>query len=107
MVDGKKGFRGTRGAGFQKGESGNPGGLTVRQAQVRRDLLTWLASEGVTAKFKAAYLKALGDGEASILRDCADRLLGKVKVPVELGEDPERPLLGATKEEIIAALKGR
>lgn len=106
MAESKKGFKGTKGPGFQPGKSGNAGGLSARQHQVRRELHTWLASEEVTPKFKKAYLKALESGEPAILRDCADRLLGKVKLPVELGEDTERPLLGATAAEIIAALKG-
>lgn len=102
-----KGFKGTPGPGFPKGKSGNPGGLTVQQARTRQTLLTWLASEAVTPKFKAAYLKALEAGEPAILKDCADRLLGKVKVAVELSDDDTRPLLGMAAEAIIDALKGK
>lgn len=107
MVESKKGFKGTKGPGFQPGKSGNPGGLTARQAQVRRDLHTWLASEAVTPHFKQAYLAALRAGEPAILRDCADRLLGKVKLPVELGDDGERPLFGVAADAILDALKGK
>lgn len=93
--------------GFQPGKSGNPGGLSARQHEVRRQLHTWLASEAVTPHFKRAYLAALKAGEPAILRDCADRLLGKVKLPVELGDDGERPLLGMAADAILDALKGK
>lgn len=105
MAEGN-GFKGTKGPGFQKGQSGNPGGMTAQQRKVRDQLQTWLASEAVTPKFKKAYLKALEEGNPAILKDCAERLMGKVKQPVELGDDEERPLLGVAAEAIIAALKG-
>ncbi len=106
MAENSKKKRGP-GRPFPEGKSGNAGGLTKHQAQVRRDLHTWLASDVVTPTFKKSYLKALQEGDTTILRDCADRLLGKVKLPVDLGEDGDRPLFGVAADAIIDALKGK
>ena len=105
MAESKKGFKGTRGPGFQPGQSGNPGGLTSHQAQRRRDMLTWVSSEPVTEAFKRAYLKALKAGEAAIVKDCADRLLGKVALAVELEGGFKLPD-GLTAEQVLAIARG-
>jgi hypothetical protein len=72
---------------FQKGASGNPGGLTSEERQARDALRKWLAAETLE-EGKAAYRQALLDGNPAIIKDWADRLLGKVKERVAL-EDGE------------------
>lgn len=97
---------GVTGKGFKPGQSGNAGGLTKRQRQVRDQLLTWLCSDGVTRVGKQAYLAALKAREPAIVKDFADRVMGKVKAHVELSNDPDRPFEGWSADALIKALRG-
>lgn len=70
-------------------------------------MLAWIASEPVDAAFKKSYLAKLEEGDVTVLIDCANRLMGKVKEKVEVSGEEGRPLLGITKEELLAVLKGQ
>jgi hypothetical protein len=99
---------GVTGKGFMPGQSGNPGGMTSHQAAVRRDLLTWLSSEPVTAAFKKSLLALIEEKNPTIMAAVGDRLMGKVKVHVEVSGDPEQPLAPLDTQAIIDALtKGK
>jgi hypothetical protein len=87
---------------FTKGKSGNPSGLTKEQAEAKRVMALWIGSEKTRGLFQAAYTKALEDGNATIILDCANRLMGKVKDELELGESEERPLKGLAVEKLLA-----
>lgn len=97
----KQGSEATR---FQKGQSGNPGGITADERQARDALRKWLCTETME-EGKKAYRQALADGNPAIIKDWADRLLGKVKERVELAEDPDAPLLGGwSLTDVLVAL---
>jgi hypothetical protein len=88
---------------FVKGQSGNPSGLTKEQADARariRDLMQ--AGENVEA-FWRAYKAAGEEGNATILVDWANRLMGKVKDESEVTIN--RPLSDAETEDLKALLK--
>ena len=101
MKSSKQGSEATR---FQKGQSGNPGGLTSEERQARDALRLWLAKDTV-AIGKVAYLQALEDGNPAIIKDWADRMFGKVKEHVELSGDAEAPLLAATLEQVLEIVR--
>lgn len=83
----------------------NPGGFSAHERQARHVLRLWLASE-MLEKGKAAYAKALDDGNPAIIKDWADRLMGKVKERVELSEDADAPLLGGwSLNDVLKALQ--
>lgn len=87
------------------GPSTNPSGLSKEQRAAREALRLWLESEGTTARGKAAYLKALDDGNPAIIKDWADRTMGKVKEMLELSENPDAPVLtGWTLGDVLKAL---
>lgn len=91
--------------GRVKGGALNPGGMTAEQKEARAVLQLWLESEGTAERGKAAYLKALDDGNAAIIKDWADRTLGKVKERVEHSSDPDAPVLtGWTLQDVLEAL---
>lgn len=91
--------------GRVKGGALNPGGMTAEQKEARAVLQLWLESEGTTAKGKAAYLKALDDGNPAIIKDWADRTLGKVKDRIEHSTDPEAGMPpGWTLADVLEAL---
>lgn len=91
--------------GRVKGGALNPGGMTADERQKRAVLNLWLEEEVPTEKGKAAYLKALDDGNASVILDWANRRLGKVKERVELSDDPDSPVLtGWTLADVLKAL---
>ena len=82
----------------------NPGGLTAEERQARDALRKWLCVETME-EGKAAYRQALSDGNPAIIKDWADRLLGKVKERVEMSEDPDAPMLGGwSLTDVLAAL---
>ena len=82
----------------------NPGGTTKEERQARDALRLWLATEMVE-EGKVAYRKAISDGNPAIIKDWADRLLGKVKERVEVSDDPDAPLLGGwSLNDVLKAL---
>lgn len=87
---------------FKKGQSGNPGGMTPEQAEAKRVLAKWLGGPEMSKAFKDAYRNALDSGNATIIVDYANRLMGKVKEEVELSESEERPFKGAAIEKLLA-----
>lgn len=87
---------------FQKGKSGNPGGLSKEEAEARRVMQKWVAGPVVSKKFQEAYLHAMESGNATIIVDCANRLMGKVKDEVELSESDERPLKSVVAAKLLA-----
>lgn len=100
----KPGKQGSEATQFKKGNSGNPGGITAEERQKRDALRLWLTEE-TPEKGKAAYLKALEDGNPAIIKDWADRMFGKVKEHVELSGDADAPLLNATLEQILEIVR--
>lgn len=89
----------------------NAGGMTVEARAARDAMQLWLCAEPQIEAGKTAYLRLLeGDTETPpnpvIVKDFMDRVAGKVKEHVEVSGDGERPLLGASVETILAALKG-
>lgn len=89
-------------AKFQKGQSGNPGGMTAHEAESRRLLKLWLGGPETRAKFQKAYWAALDDGNPAVVVDCANRLMGKVKDELELSESEDRPLRDAAISKLLA-----
>jgi hypothetical protein len=88
---------------FGKGQSGNPGGGTAEQAEAKRILAQYLTDKPNVEAFWAAYKAAGEGGNASILIDWANRLMGKVKDESEVTLN--RPLSDAETEDLKALLK--
>jgi hypothetical protein len=88
---------------FQKGQSGNPGGGTVEQAEAKRILALKLTDKANVEAFWAAYKAAGEEGNATILVDWANRLMGKVKDESEVTIN--RPLSDAETDSLKALLK--
>ena len=80
---------------FPPGKSGNPAGMTKEQREardaVKRILCTTLRQKGISA-----YERLLDADNPLIVRDWADRVLGKVKEQVELSQDPDNPVNALT-----------
>lgn len=104
MADDKR--RRGDGKPFTPGQSGSPGGLTKHQAARKGALRAFLYSDPITEAWKKTLKKKLEDGDTTTLLWVGDQVLGKAKASLELSEDPDRPLLEATAEAIIDALKG-
>ncbi len=85
----------------------NPGGMTREQRQARDAMGQWLCAAPQVARLKESYLALLSEQNPLIVKDCMDRVAGKVKEQVELSGDSERPLAGLSAEDIIAALRGK
>lgn len=97
--------------GFTKGQSGNPSGTTTEAQQARLVLEMRLDGPEYQDAFLVAYLEQLKEGNATILKDYADRKLGK---PVERhamtnaeGKDVYPEFSGQQLLEVIDALKGK
>lgn len=66
----------------------NAGGLSKEARLVRDGVRDWLAGGPMVEKFKEAYAALLDERNPVIVKDAADRLMGKVKETVEhKGED--------------------
>lgn len=70
--------------GFQKGQSGNPAGLTKEAKAARAVLRLELEGEEARAEFLLAYRQAIRDGNVQILIDYANRVMGKPKEALEV-----------------------
>lgn len=89
------------------GPSPNPGGQTKEQVADRALLEARLDTEEYREAFLAGYLKQLQDGNPAILKDYADRKLGKPVERLDVAhsgsvENPAKPL---TTEDLIAVAK--
>ena len=73
--------------GFQKGSSGNEGGLTPEEREARDWVRKQLAAVETRAAGMAAYRALLDDKNPLIVKDFMDRVVGKVKEHVEIGAD--------------------
>ena len=69
---------------FQKGTSGNPGGLTANERAARDLLRQTLSTPEMHAAWKVGYLNQLVAENPIILKDFADRVGGK---PRDVGEE--------------------
>lgn len=89
---------------FQKGKSGNPGGLTAVEREARDSVRKALSAPAMRAAGLAAYRKLLDDANPIIVKDFMDRLAGKVKERLEVSEDPDsvNPFRGLTPEHLVA-----
>jgi hypothetical protein len=86
------------------GPSPNPGGQTKEQVAARELLDMRLDAEEYREAFLAGYLAALQDKNPAILKDYADRKLGKPVERLDVAhsgavENPARPL---TTEQLVA-----
>ena len=84
----------------------NAGGLTPEARMVRDGMLAWIGSPEMQAAFKSSYKGLLEEQNPIITKDCAERLMGKVKDIVEHQGDAPMRLTMLTREEILAIAKG-
>lgn len=78
--------------GAVKGERRNPSGLSKEQAEARRILSVKLTEPASVERFWLAYQAAAEGGNATILIDYANRLMGKVKEEIEVTDTGNREL---------------
>lgn len=95
---------------FKPGQSGNPGGLTPEQRKHRDLVRQMLMAPELTEAWREGYLKALTDGDGTILVDFANRVLGKPKDVIEATGAEGEPLIppslsGAQLTEFIELLR--
>jgi hypothetical protein len=94
--------------GRVRGGALNPGGLTKEQREARDLMNAALFDEPTRKAWKAGYLQALAEANPIILKDYADRTLGKPTERILHGEDPENPFdttPALTQDERRALLK--
>lgn len=86
----------------------NAGGQTTEARKARDAMQLWLAGDAMQAKFREAYTKLLEEGNPIIVKDAADRYMGKVKEVVEHTGDMPRgvALTMLTRAEVLAIAKG-
>ncbi len=77
---------------FEKGKSGNPGGLTAQEREARDAMRLALSDPAMRARGLAAYGRLLDADNPVIAKDFMDRVAGKVKEHVELSGDPNNPV---------------
>lgn len=79
----------------------NAGGLTSAQRQARDAMALWLCEEPQIEKGKEAYLRALSEGNAVIIKDWMDRILGKPKESVELSGEVKASVEHDVRAEVV------
>lgn len=92
--------------GFKKGDPArNPGGLTVEEREARDILRKALAAPKFRDAWQEAYFAAIEERNPVILKDYADRVLGKAKEMVEVEWPPEGvAVLTGVKPEVLTSL---
>lgn len=91
--------------GFKKGDPArNPGGLTVEEREARDILRKALAAPKFRDAWQDAYFAAIEERNPVILKDYADRVLGKAKEMVEVSGPEGTPVLTGVKPEVLTSL---
>lgn len=96
--------------GRVKGGALNPGGMTAEQKAFRALMQADLSTDEMRQTWKTAYRQAMADGNAPVLLDYANRMLGKPKERVELSGDednPVSPFSGLTLEHLQAVARAQ
>ncbi len=87
---------------FEPGKSGNPNGN--RREKLFFNALTRAMAQDNGQKVRQAVDKLLelaAAGESWAIKELADRLDGKASQSVDLGSDPERPVIQKLVREIV------
>lgn len=85
---------------FQKGKSGNPGGVSAVAAKAAHELRA--ALEGDAQEIHAALMSLVRDGNVQAVIYAHQQLVGKPKERVEIeGVAGDSVLIGLSREEIL------